>query len=118
MDFGCGQPIFANEPGVLGPIDRGYNWDRMQEDPWDELIPNTYWPGRILQGAVVKIHNFGVLVELAPGLTGLVHASEFDQSVVLGQIVSVMVLRTDREEKKIGLSIKRAAWKRFGGAGV
>ena len=81
----------------------------MQEDPWDDLIPNFYLPGRILQGRVVKIHNFGVSVELAPGLIGVVHMSEFDRCVVLGQIVSVAVLRTDREEKKIGLSIKRAS---------
>jgi len=90
----------------------------MQEDPWDDLIPNFYRPGRILQGRVVGIHNFGLSVELAPGLMGEVHVSEFDGGMVLGQLVPVRVLRTDREEKKIGLSIKRATGKRIGGAGV
>ena len=91
---------------------------QMQEDPWTTVIPANYRPGMVVKGHVTKIANFGVFVELEPGLEGLLHISEIsDQKIEkpedllkVGQEVEVKILRVDGEERKIGLSLKRAQW--------
>ncbi|MEZ6190346.1 MAG: 30S ribosomal protein S1 [Phycisphaerales bacterium] len=91
---------------------------QMSEDPWNEAIPAHYQPGMIVQGKVTKITNFGVFVELEDDLEGLLHISELadhkvdkPQDVVQqDQEVEVKILRVDLEDRKIGLSLKRAAW--------
>jgi small subunit ribosomal protein S1 len=91
---------------------------QMTEDPWLEAIPTHYQPGMIVQGQVTKITNFGVFVELEDDLEGLLHISELadqkienPQDVVQpGQEVEVKILRVDVEDRKIGLSLKRAQW--------
>ena len=49
---------------------------QLTEDPWLRQIPEHYLPGQIVKGKVTKITNFGVFVELEPGLEGLLHISE------------------------------------------
>jgi small subunit ribosomal protein S1 len=59
-----------------------------------------------------------VFVELEPGLEGLLHISEIsdhkvekpEDLVKVGQEVEVKILRVDSDERKIGLSLKRAQW--------
>ena len=48
----------------------------MQQDPWEADIPARYAPGDVVTGKVTKLTNFGVFVELEPGLEGLLHISE------------------------------------------
>ena len=89
---------------------------QLTEDPWVEAIPTHYQPGMIVQGHVTKITNFGVFVELEDDLEGLLHISELadhkvenPQDVVKpNQDIEVKILRVDVEERKIGLSLKRA----------
>jgi small subunit ribosomal protein S1 len=91
---------------------------QMSEDPWHEAIPSHYQPGMIVQGKVTKITNFGVFVELEEDLEGLLHISELadhkvenPQDVVKqNEDVEVKILRVDIDERKIGLSLKRAQW--------
>ncbi len=91
---------------------------QLSEDPWLRAIPERYLPGQIVQGKVTKITNFGVFVELEPGLEGLLHISELaDQKiedphniVKVGDELEVKILRVDPAERKIGLSKKRAEW--------
>jgi small subunit ribosomal protein S1 len=91
---------------------------QMTEDPWVNAIPSAYRPGQVVKGVVTKIANFGVFVELAPGLEGLLHISEIsDQKIEkpedvlkVGQDLDVKILRVDSDERKIGLSLKRAQW--------
>src|SRR5215212_7176262 len=91
---------------------------QMTEDPWVNVIPEQYRPGMVVHGQVTKIANFGVFVELEPGLEGLLHISEIsdqkiekpEDAVKVGQDVEVKILRVDSDERKIGLSLKRAQW--------
>jgi small subunit ribosomal protein S1 len=91
---------------------------QLTEDPWLHAIPDAYQPGMVVHGAVTKITNFGVFVELEPGLEGLLHISELSdqkvenpQDVVkAGEQVDVKILRVDTADRKIGLSLKRAQW--------
>ncbi|RKY25504.1 MAG: 30S ribosomal protein S1 [Planctomycetota bacterium] len=90
---------------------------QLTEDPWLRQIPEHYMPGQIVHGQVTKITNFGVFVELEDDLEGLLHVSELSDSKVdpkellkLGEEVEVKILRVDIEDRKIGLSLKRAQW--------
>jgi small subunit ribosomal protein S1 len=91
---------------------------QLEEDPWDNAIPSAYQPGMIVHGKVTKITNFGVFVELEDDLEGLLHISELadhkvenPQDVVQqNQEVEVKILRVDLDDRKIGLSLKRAQW--------
>lgn len=70
--------------------------------------------GKIVNGTVTGITNFGAFVELEGGQTGLVHISEISTSYVkdindhvkVGDTVEVKVLPSDKKGK-IGLSIKQ-----------
>ncbi len=89
---------------------------QLHEDPWTR-IPQEYPRGARIKGKVTKITDFGVFVEIAPGIEGLCHVSEIAdehvddprQYVKIGDEREVMIIDIDQEERKIGLSIKAVA---------
>ena len=91
---------------------------QLDNDPWDNAIPDRFSPGQQVSGEVTKITNFGVFVGLEDGLEGLLHISELsddkiedpEEIVQVGQKIDVRVLRVDTDERKIGLSLKRTGW--------
>lgn len=93
---------------------------QLKEDPWETDIPGRYEPNDVVTGKVTKLTNFGVFVELEPGLEGLLHISELadhkvdspEEVVKVGDEIEVKILRVDRGERKIGLSRKKAHWTR------
>src|SRR5271163_1532033 len=93
---------------------------QLKDDPWETDIPGRYEPGDVVKGKVTKLTNFGVFVELEPGLEGLLHISELadhkvdspEDVVKVGDEIEVKVLRVDAADRKIGLS------KRGGGPGT
>ena len=88
---------------------------QLVADPWDR-IPFEYPTGKVVDGKVLKVLDFGAFVELERGVEGLVHVSEIseehveDPRAVLnpGQEVKVQIISTDAAERKIALSIKGA----------
>lgn len=88
---------------------------QMANDPWEGDIPGRYHPNELKKGKVTKLTNFGVFVELEPGLEGLLHISELsddkiespEEVVKVGDEIEVKVLRVDAADRKIGLSRKR-----------
>ena len=91
---------------------------QLHEDPWARAVLENYIPGQIVEGTVTKITNFGVFVELEEDLEGLLHISELADhkvedphtEVKIADKIQVKILRVDPEERKIGLSKKRAEW--------
>jgi len=91
---------------------------QMTEDPWVRAVPDKYIPGQIVKGVVTKLTNFGVFIQLEPELEGLLHISELSDEKVEGpqdivkpgQEIEVKILRVDTDDRKIGLSLKRAQW--------
>lgn len=89
---------------------------QMAADPWEGDIPGRYHPGDVKMGKVTKVTNFGVFVELEPGLEGLLHVSEMadhkidnpEDIVKVGEEIEVRVLRVDAGERKVGLSRRQA----------
>jgi small subunit ribosomal protein S1 len=88
---------------------------QMASDPWEGDIPARYHPGDVKTGKVTKLTNFGVFVELEPGLEGLLHISELsdervdkpEEVVKVGDEIAVKILRVDAGDRKIGLSRRR-----------
>jgi small subunit ribosomal protein S1 len=91
---------------------------QLSEDPWLHAIPDAYKPGMVVRGKVTKITNFGVFVELENDLEGLLHISELADHKVENPMdvvkpndeIDVKILRVDIDDRKIGLSLKRAQW--------
>src|ERR1043166_4762305 len=89
---------------------------QMANEPWEGDIPSKYRPGMVCKGKVTKITNFGVFVELEPGLEGLLHISELsdhkvdnpEEVVKVGQKVEVRIIKIDPDERKIGLTLIQA----------
>jgi small subunit ribosomal protein S1 len=79
---------------------------------WEEYA-NTHSVGDVVSGRTTNITDFGVFVELAPGVEGLCHISEIDREGGLnlaemfttGQAVACRILRIDWNENRIGLSM-------------
>ena len=79
---------------------------------WEEYA-NTHGVGDVSTGTVTNVTDFGVFVELAPGVEGLCHISEIDRDEGLslaemfspGQAVRCRILRVDWHESRIGLSM-------------
>src|SRR5207245_4372532 len=98
---------------------------QMANDPWEGDIPGRYHPCDIKKGKVTKLTNFGVFIELEPGLEGLLHISELaehkvespEEVVKVGDEIEVKVLRVDPADRKIGLSRKRLTGEGDEGAG-
>ena len=88
---------------------------QLVPDPWDR-IPHDYPTGKVVEGKILKVLEFGAFVELEKGIEGLVHVSEIsdehvdDPRSVLepGAVVKVQIIHADPVERKIGLSIKGA----------
>ncbi len=89
---------------------------QLSADPWEKDIPERYNVGDVVTGKVTKLTNFGVFVELESDLEGLLHISALsdrqikspDEIVTVGDTVEVKILRLDKTERKIGLSLVRA----------
>lgn len=86
---------------------------QSSNDPWS-AIATRYTVGQVVKGKVSKIASFGAFVELEDGVDGLVHISQIsDQhvervkdAIKVGQEVEARIVKIDRDERRIGLSIK------------
>jgi len=87
----------------------------LTPNPWDN-IGQKYPVGAIVNGKVVNLTDYGVFVELEPGVEGLVHVSEMfwtreirhpSKVLKVGQEVKVMVLEVNTEAKRISLGLKQ-----------
>jgi small subunit ribosomal protein S1 len=86
---------------------------QMFEDPW-ETIPERYPPGAKVRGKVTSITDFGVFLEIEEGIEGMIHVSELSKDRVSsardftkeGEELTAMVLKVNKKDKKIALSIK------------
>jgi len=85
-------------------------------DPW-EAVDQKYPAGSRVRGKVVSMTDYGAFVELEPGVEGLVHISEMSWTqrvkhpskvVSIGDVVDVVVLDVDKENRRISLGMRQA----------
>lgn len=88
---------------------------QLSPDPWMRAV-TTYQPGGRATGRVVGVVDYGVFVELEPGVEGLIHASEMSWSkrhkhpskmVKVGDSVEVGILDLNPAQRRISLSLKQ-----------
>ncbi len=88
---------------------------QLADDPWKN-IDQKYKIGDLVTGKVTKLASFGAFVQLADDIDGLVHISQLSEDHVakvkdvlkVGQEVESRVIKVDKVERRIGLSIKAA----------
>ena len=88
---------------------------QLAEDPWED-IDGRFRIGDVVTGIVSKTTSFGAFVELQDHIDGLVHISQISEDRVekikdvlnVGDEVTARVIKIDRDERRIGLSIKGA----------
>ena len=86
---------------------------QAESDPW-ENIEQLYKIGDVVKGKVTKIIPFGAFVELSHKIDGLVHISQISKDRIdkvkdklqLGQEIEAMVIKLDKNVRRIGLSIR------------
>jgi small subunit ribosomal protein S1 len=88
---------------------------QLSKHPWEDVAAK-YPEGTRVKGKVVSITDYGVFVEIAQGVEGLVHISEMSwtqhvkhpsQLVQAGQEIEAVVLKLDPENEKISLGLKQ-----------
>jgi small subunit ribosomal protein S1 len=104
---------------------------QLATDIWDEFF-SRHQVGDTVEGKVVRLTNFGAFVELAEGIEGLIHVSEFDEAqaggekieLAVDQTYPMKVIKLSPGERKIGLSIRalrvdqeRADWQHYADGG-
>ncbi len=86
---------------------------QLMEDPWPQLA-EQFKPGAVVEGVVTKVAGFGLFIEIADDVEGLMHLSELDlqgndkldQMFKVGDTVKAVVIKLDELERRIGLSNK------------
>ena len=89
---------------------------QLQPQPWDSAA-EKYKAGERVRGTVTRDADFGVFVELEPGIEGLIHISEMSWSkrvrkpsdvVKVGETVEAVILAVNVAERRISLGLKQA----------
>tara|TARA_B110000305_G_C19448085_1_gene646045 strand:- start:390 stop:2036 length:1647 start_codon:yes stop_codon:yes gene_type:complete len=86
---------------------------QLAKDPWDE-IENHFKIGDVVTGLVSKVTTYGAFIQLKNDIDGLVHISQLSEDRVekvkdvldVDQETTARVIKIDRTERRIGLSIK------------
>ncbi|HVT45498.1 MAG TPA: S1 RNA-binding domain-containing protein [Thermoanaerobaculia bacterium] len=87
----------------------------QEPDPW-ETIADRYPVGSEFSGRVARGADFGIFVELEPGIDGLVHVSQLplgvkqdDESIAVGAHVQGWVRDVDTKKKRVSLAMREVA---------
>jgi small subunit ribosomal protein S1 len=88
---------------------------QLENDPWNN-IETQYKVGDLVKGKITKIAGFGAFIELSNKIDGLIHISQISKDHVekvkdvlsLGDEIEARVIKIDKDERRIGLSIKAA----------
>ena len=88
---------------------------QLTQDPWED-IDRLYKLGDIIKGKVARVAGYGAFIELDHEIDGLVHISQISEERIEkvkdhlkeGEEVSARVIKIDKDERRIGLSIKAA----------
>jgi small subunit ribosomal protein S1 len=89
---------------------------QLMPNVWDEFFAR-HVVGDVIEGKISRLADFGVFVEIAEGVEGLVHVSELADERVEhpkdrfseGDEVKAKIIKMDTLERKVGLSIKAAS---------
>lgn len=84
----------------------------LEGDPW-AAVPGRLRERHVVRGRAVRATDFGIFVELLPGVDGLLHVSEIPRSrqgalreaAAAGAELAVMVMSIDGDKRRIALAL-------------
>jgi small subunit ribosomal protein S1 len=84
----------------------------LEGDPW-AIVADQLKPRQVVEGRIARVTDFGVFVELLPGIDGLVHVSELPHGALgalreaakTRALISVLVLEVDTKKHRIALAL-------------
>lgn len=88
---------------------------QLEKNPW-ESVAEQFKVGQHIKGTISNITDFGIFVQLMPGIDGLVHISDLSWTEHIdhpasiyrkGQEVEAVILGIDKDNKKISLGVKQ-----------
>jgi len=88
---------------------------QLSSHPWEE-VEEKFAIGTVIKGKVVSMTNYGVFIELEPGVEGLIHVSEMSwtkhiknpsEMFSMGDEIKAQVLSIDTEDRKISMGVKQ-----------
>ena len=97
---------------------------QLEKDPWEDLL-DRYPIGSTHKGVIRNLTNFGVFVELEPGIDGLIHVSDLswtekvehpNEIVDKSQEIDVVILAVDFDNRRITLGHKQVEenpWEKY-----
>lgn len=93
----------------------GLSLRRLEQDPWSSIDDN-YKTGQLIQATITKLTKFGAFARPVdqPEIEGLVHVSELSEHrvkhprevVSKGDVLTLRIIKIDREQRRLGLSLK------------
>jgi small subunit ribosomal protein S1 len=93
---------------------------QLQPDAWESFF-RSHEVGDLVRGRVCRAAQFGVFVELAPGVEALCHRSEIppmpnspavpatESPLPIGDEYDFKIIKMNEADKKIGLSLRAVA---------
>lgn len=101
----------------------GLSIKQTQEDPW-KTVKERYRENQLVEGRILRVTDIGAIVELEPGIEGLLHASELvgapdvkPQDVLRpGDTVLLKILDISPSRRRMRLSarrVRREEWERW-----
>ncbi len=90
---------------------------QLEKNPWD-AISEQYEVGQKITGTISNVTEFGIFIQLAPGIDGLVHISDFSWTEHIehptdrykkGDEVEAVITGINQQTKKISLGVKQLA---------
>jgi len=84
----------------------------LEGDPW-VAVAGQFRERQVVRGRAARVTDFGMFVELLPGVDGLLHTSEIPRSrqgamreaAAAGAEITVMIVGIDREKRRIALAL-------------
>lgn len=90
---------------------------QLEQNPW-KSVKEQFAVGQKISGTITNITDFGIFIQLIPGVDGLAHVSDLSWTEHVnhpadlykkGQVVEAVILNIDEENKKVSLGIKQLA---------
>ncbi len=92
---------------------------QLEPSVWDSFF-DSHAIGDTVSGKIVRLTDFGAFVELSDNIEGLVHVSELSEHRIdkpadeynVGDEIEMKIIKLNREDKKIGLSVRALSEKK------
>jgi len=87
---------------------------QTESDPWEKVV-HKYVIGDVISGRVQEITDFGIFINIMPGIDGFIHVSELDKDYVshpnkvasVGDEIKAQIVEIDKEKRRIRLSVRQ-----------